>query len=166
MHVTQTCVLQLSALAARNKKTEADLGMALFGKSQVQKELDKAFHKNVVLAERVNTLGRYLQQARHDIINHPALLRCQKEQDFRRAMEAECNAALRKVTSMANLNLECQAWKLRVLAANEVKGEELARREQVMSANKWLVTFSSDAQPQRCSAPVCVCDHRGHWTYC
>ena len=124
-------VLQLSALAARHQAVEDALGKALFGKSQVQKLLEKAFHKNVVLAERVDTLGKDLQKAKHRIKNHPALLKFQKEQDIRHAMEAECNAAHKKVAMLSNFNLECHAWKRKVLAANAMRDEDLARRKQV-----------------------------------
>lgn len=101
----------------------------------VQKELDKAFHNNVVLAEKAHGLSKDLDVARHRIRNHPALAALKQQQDIRDAMEAQCNAAIQKVSALSNLNLECHTWKRRVLAANDARGEDLARKEQVILAN-------------------------------
>jgi hypothetical protein len=86
----------------------------------------------VVLEEKNSILAKELYAARHRIRNHPALLKLQKEQDIRYAMEAEYNAALQKVAALSSLNLECHAWKQRVLGANEDKAAELAKKQQVL----------------------------------
>lgn len=97
----------------------------------------------MVLAEKAATLAKDLEGARHRIRNHPALLKLQNEQDMRRAIEAQCNTALQKLSGLSNLNLECQAWKDRVVAANEMRDAQLSRRAEVILATSLMHEYGA-----------------------
>jgi hypothetical protein len=128
--------LQLSGVENRLRNSEANLAKALFSKSQLQKELDGARDQNSVLKEKALDLSRSLQAARYAVLHHPAVASLKQEQAIRSAMEAECNAALHKLSVLRSLNLECQAWKERVLAANEARAAMLEEQEKALSARQ------------------------------
>lgn len=97
----------------------------------VQKQLDEACKENVEWAQKVNALVKDLNAARLRLKRHPALTKLEKEEGMRQAIKAEYNAVCQKLSALSNLNLECHAWKLGVIAANEERSVELDQRTKV-----------------------------------